>query len=703
MPDNTNNFMTAFVSLQVEMGEVKKQMEEFKQTVKKTAKDTEDEVKKSTKSTTEAFETMYRRLRNSIYAAGIGYAFSAIAKEAMKGQDAIFLLGAVLKTSGSYTKAAMEDFVEFADVLQDITTHSNDQILMTMRLQHSLGVSADKMKLATTWAIGLADALGLDFEASSRYVALALEGEFRMLSRYIPLLKTAGTEHEKLAILNKFATAAFELSGAKANTASGAYQQMKNTLQDLVQTIGYPLLSIITETAKEIKEWAKDNTGNIAYWAKMFFAHVGFVKDVIVDIVSFMKKDFAGGMGVGFKIVLELAVSFADSFVIVCGNMATRAYRLFVQEFGEKLGAYMIALGSPEGVLGKLASLTPVGAVRNLALMKGGAALIEGSRVTGEMKELGPQLELIAVDTANRVQNIIDQSGIDITDSTQKLRDRVVNIREDQHKALIGIELATVTETKKLMESLADTNYQPKRTREAREAEQSMKERITNLKAELDVQQQIGGAWYKTTEAIELQALALKAAAGDAKLYAELMVKVTEVTKQQEMVNKWKEFGKSVQSSMESAFEGIMRRGEDFKTSMMSIVESIIAEWMKMEVIKPAAQMFSSWLTKGVELLTPAGVAHGGGDVGSLPTRMVPAHVFAGAQKYHGLGPNEQAIIAEKGETISRGKAQPTVNLTLNLNAIDAQSGVAFLANNQQVLTSLFNKAIRQNDKSIRG
>jgi hypothetical protein len=100
--------------------------------------------------------------------------------------------------------------------------------------------------------------------------------------------------------------------------------------------------------------------------------------------------------------------------------------------------------------------------------------------------------------------------------------------------------------------------------------------------------------------------------------------------------------------------------------------------------------------------ITTAGVGHQGGDVGSLPTRQVPSHVFAGAQKYHGLGPNEQAIIAEKGETISRGKVAP-ITLNINLSSIDTQSGIAFLMSNQRVLTGMVNKAIRMNDKALRG
>ena len=141
---------------------------------------------------------------------------------------------------------------------------------------------------------------------------------------------------------------------------------------------------------------------------------------------------------------------------------------------------------------------------------------------------------------------------------------------------------------------------------------------------------------------------------------------------------------------------------------MIYIKVNIKIKWMKMNIIQPASRLMSSGitsLTKGATDymgITTAGVGHQGGDVGSLPTRQVPSHVFAGAQKYHGLGPNEQAIIAEKGETISRGKS-PNIILNLNLSAIDTQSGIAFLAKNQSVLTGLLNRAARQNDRALRG
>ena len=713
MPDPTGSFMTAFVEIQANVGDLKRQMEEVKKTVKDAATNSEETFKKHTKGIESSFDSMVTNIKRLLLGAGIIGTFTYIAKEAMVGQDAVNILGRSLKVTGDYSIAAMSKFSEFANKVQEVTVHSNDETLMLMRLQHSLGVSSDKMEMATIWAIGLSDALDLDTESTSRYVALALEGEFRMLSRWIPALKTASTEHEKLAILNKFATNAFELSGQRAMTASGAYKQMKNTLQDVVQSLGYGLLPVITETSKQIKTWAENNVGKIAYWADMFWAYIGFVKDAIIDLVTFMKKDFTSGASISYRILLELAVGFADSFVLICGNAATRAYHAFVSEFGDNLGKWLISIAQPKSTIGKAIGLTPAGMLGRTGLMEAGVNLVKGASEKQEIAAIGPQIEDVARDAAGRIKKIYDESGVDLSASSDKLTEKLVGIKENQVKRLIEADANGVSEAKKLLESLGDVDMFPERSKEEKMAEVNMKNKLVDMQAELDVETKIGLSWNKTREQIDLQTLALKAAGENANLYAEYMKKVDFVTQQQKISKTWNEFGRNIQSSLESAFDGIMKKGDDFKTFMTNIAQAVADEWMKMNVIQPASQALSSGITslmKGVigtttpttTPTTTAGVGHQGGDVGSLPTRQVPSHVFAGAQKYHGLGPNEQAIIAEKGETISRGKS-PNIILNLNLSAIDTQSGIAFLAKNQSVLTGLLNRAVRQNDRALRG
>ena len=217
-------------------------------------------------------KAMKRMATSALAAAGLGggiYAlkrvFDYVTQAAMKQEDALFLLSAALKTSGEYSYGTMKGFEAFASSIQQATVYGDEEVISLMQLMKSLGVTSNKLEQATRMAIGLAAATGRDVRSMSMYIALAQQGEFTMLRRYIPALRATTDATEQLQIITEFAAAGFEIAKAKAETASGAIQQMKNAYGDVAEVIGdsfLPSMKIMSIRQKEFLEKNKAGLRN---------------------------------------------------------------------------------------------------------------------------------------------------------------------------------------------------------------------------------------------------------------------------------------------------------------------------------------------------------------------------------------------------------------------------------------------------------
>ena len=94
-------------------------------------------------------------------------------------------------------------------------------------------------------------------------------------------------------------------------------------------------------------------------------------------LVNLITTDFSKGMGVLKDITVAVMKAVVDSLVIT-GQIAARG---FVNAFGEELGKWLIEMGKPDGVLGKLSLAVPAIAATRLSLMKAGIDLIESARL----------------------------------------------------------------------------------------------------------------------------------------------------------------------------------------------------------------------------------------------------------------------------------------------------------------------------------
>jgi len=246
------NFLTASVDIKVDDSKLPTQLAKARSAVTRTV----DKIKTSFSKMATSFKAAWNKMGRSAKIAGAAIIAGLVlaTKAAMKQEDAQFLLAAALKISGEWTKELQKDFEAFAAGIQRATIYGDEEVLALMQLQKSLGVTASKLKEAAKQAIGLATATGRDIRSMSMYIALAQQGEFTMLRRYIPALRSTTDETEQLKIITEFAAAGFKLAEERAKTTSGELRKMWNAMGDVAERLGMSLLPAIKDLGKSLTE-----------------------------------------------------------------------------------------------------------------------------------------------------------------------------------------------------------------------------------------------------------------------------------------------------------------------------------------------------------------------------------------------------------------------------------------------------------------
>jgi hypothetical protein len=169
-----------------------------------------------------------------------------------------------LKIKGEAADLEIERLKEYASEVQNLTATGDEQSLSLLGLAVNMGIVSEKREEALEGAIGLAkayEAAGLTQETAMKGIALAYQGEFTQLQRYIPVLRSAQTDTEKMAILQRNMADGFELAKAETETGAGALEQYQNLVGDLKEKLGdlvkealLPIVRILSNLAMVLNE-----------------------------------------------------------------------------------------------------------------------------------------------------------------------------------------------------------------------------------------------------------------------------------------------------------------------------------------------------------------------------------------------------------------------------------------------------------------
>ncbi len=188
--------------------------------------------------------------------------------------------------------------------IQKATTVGDEAAQQIASIGLSMGITQDKLESATKGAIGLSEAFGIDLNTSMKMVSQANEGQYTMLARYIPSLKTASTDAEKMVIVQNAMSDGFDLAKAKAETFTGRLEQLKNAQGDTLESFG-KVISVIGKdyvdgllTATQGINDFLTNVDNIAGVTSGFAVFTEILKklfDVIKDIGSGILQNVKDG------------------------------------------------------------------------------------------------------------------------------------------------------------------------------------------------------------------------------------------------------------------------------------------------------------------------------------------------------------------------------------------------------------------------
>jgi len=220
-----------------------------------------DKSLKTSEKKTKSFSAKSIAMFAGMAAAAIGAykKISATIKESIglygKQIDAESSLRAAIEASGQEVDSVFSKYTSLASEIQRVTTVGDEATIEMMSMATAMGIADGEMEMAIKGAIGLSDAFGMGTQQAIRGVANALNGEFTTLQRYIPALRTATTDSEKMALVQEAMAGGFEVSKSKADSAFGALQQLDNATGDLKETLGQAVAEGIAPFVTGLTDW----------------------------------------------------------------------------------------------------------------------------------------------------------------------------------------------------------------------------------------------------------------------------------------------------------------------------------------------------------------------------------------------------------------------------------------------------------------
>lgn len=598
------NFLSASVDIRVDDSKLPSQLAKAKSAVTRTVTTIKAAFSRMATSFKAAFDKMVRYAKWGALA--IAGALALVARAAMKQEDAQFLLAAALKISGEWTRKLQHRFEAFAASVQQATIYGDEQVLQLMQLQKSLGVTSYKLEEAAKMSIGLATATGRDVQSMAMYIALAQQGEFTMLRRYIPALRSTTDKTEQLRIVTEFAAAGFKLAEERAKTSSGALRQMWNALGDVAEVIGLALLPGLKDTAIEIKEWAERNQERIGKWAKIAAAYITYAKDVLWTFVKFVQKDWMQGLDVALSGALQLFRGFAAMVMVVMEDLFT-GIGLNLSVWVKRGIANKLEFNKLEKEFIKSASVavTPLDVMYPSAKTKEMEALIKEQAKVYATKKLA----------TGYFQPVLEEAypTIEVTGTFKKIK----AIALESGKAIrdmVPPELSTEWDA-----AMCGLEYKLECLKNAAEESESL-----------------------ITEALTTPPEKAKEA------YEDLNKTIEETG---ENANR---FVRTFQQDIAWGLENSLRDFRNWKKQLERMFEELYWSAMRIAFIQPMAQELGAGLG-GIAGFLFGGVAHKGGVAGetAFPMRAVPADNFTDAPRLHsGLAADEFPAILQRGEQV---------------------------------------------------
>ncbi len=235
-----------------------------------------------------------------------------VQKEAVRG------LTKAIELSGDTVGPTIEQHEAFASALQ-VSANVGDEVTLGLMKQASmLGVSNDQLQQTTSAAIGLAEATGQSLETALRKTVEATNGSTSSLARYLPALKAAETEEEKLAIITEAANKGLAQKAERADTAQGAGERLSNSWGDFKEVIGdtlAPVRKLVLNGLAYMVETIQNKVIPAVSTVKTVFSELPLVWDLVESSTKLFIKQISGSIGHALtEVIPGYASWFAENF-----------------------------------------------------------------------------------------------------------------------------------------------------------------------------------------------------------------------------------------------------------------------------------------------------------------------------------------------------------------------------------------------------
>lgn len=163
-----------------------------------------------------------------------------------------------LKAMGQYTDQYKQKLIDLANQYQKTTGIGDESWLKTFGQLTRFGMNAENVDKVAAAVKNLAALMDGNIEGAAMAMQRALEGEFSMFSRYGIKLELSGNAKQDLeALFDNLEKKGAGLLEARAETLSGKWQALKNSVSDFQEEVGRVLTEALGLKGgfQQVAEW----------------------------------------------------------------------------------------------------------------------------------------------------------------------------------------------------------------------------------------------------------------------------------------------------------------------------------------------------------------------------------------------------------------------------------------------------------------
>jgi hypothetical protein len=374
-----------------------------------------------------------------------GFATKALSAYSVQETSVKSLEGA-LRAYGEEVEVNSKRIQDMASAIQDETGVADENLIARAARLRLLGVEVGQMDEALRATVALA-AVGMEEEAAIKAVAMAREGNYNALSRYIPALRTAATEEEKALILQDFLTKGYEQQKATLDTLGGQWNALKGRVGDAWEEFGRAIaqndtIKAALESAGEavknfgarVREWV-DSGGveNATAQVKFFGEYASYYFMLASNTAHLAFSTLGDTLAMPFRYAVGVIKGFVEVNIQAFTYMADYAVAVF-----EKIKRPFSAFEPPDtskviGAFGYMVDALAASEIRKNNLTRDALLVREQLHIdhARRVSEIGDsQLEALARQNARAIEQdrIARQASVE---ASQQAGEQIKAIAED--------------------------------------------------------------------------------------------------------------------------------------------------------------------------------------------------------------------------------------------------------------------------------